>query len=161
MNPGARWQDRRRKGLPNYRPVRYADDFVVLVHGTKSAAETVKAEIGELPPRRLKMTVSVVKTHITHIDDDFVFLGFPIQRRPWRDGRRVVLTIPSKPALDIASLGESAVGDEVRGCADEGREVLGLALGGLAGEDPHLAPASARAVATRATYGPATVVASI
>jgi RNA-directed DNA polymerase len=71
----------------------------VLVHGTKSEAETLKAEIDELLARRLKMTLSVEKTHITHIDDGFVFLGFHIQRRPWCDGRRVVLTIPSKPAL--------------------------------------------------------------
>ncbi|WP_328828866.1 hypothetical protein OHT77_14840 [Streptomyces sp. NBC_00252] len=71
----------------------------MLAHGTKSEAETLKAEIGELLARRLKMTLSVEKTHITHIDDGFVFLGFHIQRRPWYDGRRVVLTIPSKPAL--------------------------------------------------------------
>jgi RNA-directed DNA polymerase len=99
MSPGWQRQARRRKGLPNYRLVRYADDFVVLVHGTKSEAETLKAEIGELLARRLKMTLSVEKTHVTHIDDGFVFLGFHIQRRPWCDGRRVVLTIPSKQAL--------------------------------------------------------------
>ncbi|MFI8391814.1 group II intron maturase-specific domain-containing protein [Streptomyces sp. NPDC085540] len=99
MNPGARRQARRRKGLPNYRLVRYADDFVVLLHGTKSEAETLKAEIGELLARKLKMTLSVEKTHITHIDDGFVFLGFHIQRRPFGDGRRIVLTIPSKLAL--------------------------------------------------------------
>ncbi|MBM0230003.1 RNA-directed DNA polymerase, partial [Micromonospora sp. ATA51] len=29
----------------------------------------------------LKMTLSPEKTHITHIDDGFVFLGFRIQRR--------------------------------------------------------------------------------
>ena len=45
------------------------------------------------------MTLSVDKTHITHIDDGFVFLGFRIQRRRRGDGRRVVLTIPSKQAL--------------------------------------------------------------
>ncbi|MFG2563022.1 hypothetical protein [Streptomyces sp. NPDC048496] len=48
MSPGWQRQARRRKGLPNYRLVRYADDFVVLVHGTKSEAETLKTEIGEL-----------------------------------------------------------------------------------------------------------------
>ena len=49
--------------------------------------------------QQLKMTLSVEKTHITHIDDGFVFLGFRIQRRRRGDGRRVVLTIPSKQAL--------------------------------------------------------------
>ncbi|MEU8365262.1 group II intron reverse transcriptase/maturase [Nonomuraea sp. NPDC048882] len=99
MNPGWRRQQRRRRGQPNYRLVRYADDFVVLVHGTKSEAETLKTEIGELLARKLKMTLSEEKTHITHIDDGFVFLGFHIQRRPFGGNRRVVLTIPSKQAL--------------------------------------------------------------
>ncbi|MEU4863405.1 group II intron maturase-specific domain-containing protein [Kitasatospora aureofaciens] len=48
---------------------------------------------------RLKMTLSEEKTHITHIDDGFVFLGFHIQAKTRGDGRRVVLTIPSKQAL--------------------------------------------------------------
>ncbi|WP_258528180.1 reverse transcriptase domain-containing protein, partial [Streptomyces sp. NBRC 110611] len=98
MPPPWRRQYRRRTGRPNFRLVRYADDFVVLVHGTKSEAEALKAEIGELLARKLKMTLSDEKTHITHIDDGFVFLGFHIQRRTWGD-RRVVLTIPSKQAL--------------------------------------------------------------
>jgi len=99
MSPPWRRQHRRRRGLPNYRLVRFADDFVVLVHGTRSDAEALRAEIGELLGRELKMTLSVEKTHITHIDDGFVFLGFRIQRRRRGDGRRVVLTIPSKQAL--------------------------------------------------------------
>jgi RNA-directed DNA polymerase len=99
MSPPWRRQHRRRKGLPNYRLVRYADDFVVLVHGTKSDAEAIRAEIGQMLADTLKMTLSQEKTHITHVDDGFVFLGFRIQR--WRrgDGRRVVLTIASKEAL--------------------------------------------------------------
>ncbi|MFI6086046.1 group II intron reverse transcriptase/maturase [Streptomyces sp. NPDC051217] len=99
MTPAWRRQHRRRKGLPNFRLVRYADDFVVLVHGTKEEAEALKTEIGVLLANRLKMTLSDEKTHITHIDDAFVFLGFHIQRRLWGGGRRVVLTIPSKQAL--------------------------------------------------------------
>jgi RNA-directed DNA polymerase len=100
MTPRWRRQYRRRTGRPNFRLVRYADDFVVLVHGTRSEAEALKQEIGELLARRLKMTLSEEKTHITHIDAGFVFLGFHIQRRTWGgDGRRVVLTIPSKQAL--------------------------------------------------------------
>src|SRR3954447_4502450 len=45
------------------------------------------------------MTLSVEKTHLTHIDDGFVFLGFRIQRYLRADRRRVVLTIASKAAL--------------------------------------------------------------
>ena len=36
---------RRRKGLPNWRIVRYADDFAVLVNGTGQDAEALREEI--------------------------------------------------------------------------------------------------------------------
>lgn len=45
------------------------------------------------------MTLSADKTHITHIDDGFDFLGFRIRRKHRNDGRVVVLTYPSKAAL--------------------------------------------------------------
>ena len=99
MSPPWRRQQRRRKGLANYRLVRFADDFVVLVHGDRSDADSVRAEIGQVLSSQMKMTRAVDKTHTTHIDDGFVFLGFRIQRRTRGDGRRVVLTIPSKQAL--------------------------------------------------------------
>jgi RNA-directed DNA polymerase len=99
MNPPWRRALRRRRGLPNYRLIRYADDFVVLVHGTRSDAEQIKAQVGRMLAERLRMTLSEHKTHITHIDDGFVFLGFRIQRWPGRDGRRMVRTIASKDAL--------------------------------------------------------------
>jgi RNA-directed DNA polymerase len=99
MSPPWRRQYRRRTGRPNFRLVRYADDFVVLVHGTRSDAEALKTEISQLLAGKLKMTLSDEKTHITHLDDGFVFLGFHIQAKTRGDGRRVVLTIPAKHAL--------------------------------------------------------------
>jgi RNA-directed DNA polymerase len=99
MSPHWRRQYRRRTGRPNYRLIRYADDFIVLVHGTESDAEAIRAEIGELVANRLKMTLSAEKTLITHIDAGFDFLGFHIQRKPRGDGRSVVLTYPSKASL--------------------------------------------------------------
>jgi RNA-directed DNA polymerase len=99
MSPVWRRQYRRRTGRPNYRLVRYADDFVVLVHGTRAEAEALKAEIARLLAEELKMTLSAEKTHITHIDTGFVFLGFHIQGKTRGGARRVVLTIPAKQAL--------------------------------------------------------------
>ena len=99
MSPHWRRQYRRRTGRPNYRLVRYADDFVVLVHGTQAEAEVLKAEIARLLADKLKMTLSAEKTHITHIDTGFVFLGFHIQGKTRGGARRVVLTIPAKQAL--------------------------------------------------------------
>jgi RNA-directed DNA polymerase len=99
MSPAHRRQNRRRKGWPNYRLVRYADDFIVLLHGTRVEAEALRDEIGRLLAERLKMTLSADKTLVTHIDDGVEFLGFRIQRKTRGDGRHVVLTIPSKRAL--------------------------------------------------------------
>jgi hypothetical protein len=46
----------------------HVDDFVVLVLvlvlGTKSAATTIRAEIGEVLAQQLKMTLSAEKTHM-------------------------------------------------------------------------------------------------
>lgn len=99
MSPPWRRQQRRRKGLPTYRLVRYADDFVVLVNGTRSDAEALRSEIGEVLAQKLKMTLSVGKTLVTHIDSGFNFLGFHIQRKQWADRGSVIITIPSKDAL--------------------------------------------------------------
>jgi RNA-directed DNA polymerase len=76
-----------------------ATHLVVLVHGTRAEAEALKAEIARLLADKLKMTLSAEKTHITHIDTGFVFLGLHIQDKTRGGGRRVVLTIPAKRAL--------------------------------------------------------------
>ena len=90
---------RRQKGLPNYRLVRYADDFVVLVHGSKADTESLREEVATvLAPMGLRL--SEEKTAVSHIDEGFDFLGFRIQRRFKRGtAKRVVYTYPSKKAL--------------------------------------------------------------
>ena len=90
---------RRRAGLANYRIVRYADDFVVLVAGTKAHTEALREDVARvLAPMGLRL--SEAKTKVCHIDEGFDFLGFRIQRRLKRGTtRRVVYTYPSKKAL--------------------------------------------------------------
>jgi RNA-directed DNA polymerase len=90
---------RRRAGLPNYRIVRYADDFVVLVAGTQAHAEALREGVARvLAPIGLRL--SEAKTKVCHIDEGFDFLGFRIQRRTKRGTtRRVAYTYPSKKAL--------------------------------------------------------------
>jgi RNA-directed DNA polymerase len=74
---------RRARGLPNWRIVRYADDFVVLVHGTRTDAEFLHGQIAEvLTPLGLRL--SPAKTSIAHMSEGFDFLGFRIQ---WRRKR--------------------------------------------------------------------------
>jgi RNA-directed DNA polymerase len=68
---------RRRKGLGTWRIVRYADDFVVLVNGTRANVEDVRAQAAAvLEPMGLRL--SPAKTRIVHMQDGFDFLGFRI-----------------------------------------------------------------------------------
>jgi RNA-directed DNA polymerase len=48
MSTSMRRQTRRKKGLPNWRVVRYADDFVVLVHGTRGDVEALREDIADV-----------------------------------------------------------------------------------------------------------------
>jgi len=74
---------------------RYADDFVVVVKGTKAHAEAVRAACKTFLEDRLKLTLNMAKTHVTHVNDGFVFLGHRIIRKRGPRGRmRPVTTIP-------------------------------------------------------------------
>ena len=90
----------RRNGGATMRLVRYSDDFVVMVNGTRDHAEALWDEVAAvLAPMGLRL--SVEKTRVVHIDQGFDFLGWRIQRRRWRgrDGKMAVYTYPSKKSL--------------------------------------------------------------
>ena len=93
---------RRRQGLPNYRLVRYADDWCLMVAGTKADAEALREEIaGVLAAMGLRL--SPEKTLITHIDEGLDFLGWHIQRHRKRGtSRYYVYTYPSQKAVMAA-----------------------------------------------------------
>jgi len=100
--PGASRNDRltrRRHGLPNYRLSRYADDWCLVVSGTKADAEALREEVaGVLSTMGLRL--SEEKTLITHIDEGLDFLGWHIQRRRKRGTSRCyVYTYPSHKAV--------------------------------------------------------------
>ena len=90
----------RRAGVPSMRLVRYADDFVVLVHGQRSDAEALWREVEELLAP-MGLSLSVEKSRVCHIDEGLDFLGWRVQRRRWRGrgGKQAVYTYPSKKAL--------------------------------------------------------------
>jgi RNA-directed DNA polymerase len=89
----------RRHGLPSYRIVRYADDFVVLVHGTREQAECLWDRVAAtLDTVGLKLAPD--KTKVVHIDEGFDFLGFRIKRDVQRGGsKRYIYTYPSRKAV--------------------------------------------------------------
>lgn len=98
---GAAWRRaaHRRRGGATCRIVRYADDFVIMVHGSKGHAEALREEVaGVLAPLGLRL--SAAKTRVCHLDEGLDFLGFRIQRRLKRGtARKHIYTYPSKKAL--------------------------------------------------------------
>jgi RNA-directed DNA polymerase len=89
----------RKRGGATYRLVRYADDFVVMVYGTREHAEALGAEVAQvLAPLGLRLAEQ--KTSVVHLDDGFDFLGWHIQRRRKRGtAQHYLYTYPSKKAL--------------------------------------------------------------
>lgn len=83
----------RKTGFPCY-IVRYADDFVVTVQGTKEQAEQLKAEIARFLWDELHLELSDEKTLITPVEKGCDFLGFHIQRH-----RNTSLITPSRKAM--------------------------------------------------------------
>jgi len=90
-------RDRRRKErLGNFAYVRYADDFVVLCNGTRENAETMREELCSFLRTKLRLTLSMEKTRITHVNDGFNFLGFRIHRYMGHQGMVTKVLIPNE-----------------------------------------------------------------
>src|SRR5512132_3325527 len=90
---------RRAQGLPNYRISRYADDWCLMVHGTRADAETLREEIADVLSR-MGLRLSPEKTLITHIEDGLDFLGWRIKRHRKRGTNRYyVYTYPARKAV--------------------------------------------------------------
>jgi len=99
---GSEWTraKHRRAGVPAMRLVRYADDFVVMVAGSRDDAEALWGEVAAvLAPVGLRL--SEEKTRVCHIDEGFDFLGWRIQRRSrrGRTGKTAIYTYPSKKSM--------------------------------------------------------------
>lgn len=99
MSTSTRRKLRKRRGLGNWRLIRYADDFVLLVSGERHHAESLREEVaGVLAPLGLRLAPE--KTHVVHIDEGFDFLGFHIRRRRKRGTQKhYVYTTPSRKAI--------------------------------------------------------------
>ena len=90
------------KGLPRWRTVRYADNFVVLVNGTKADAENLREDVARvLAPMGLRL--SAAKTQVVHMSGGFDFLGFHIQwkRKRGTDKWHVYTFIADRPIRSL------------------------------------------------------------
>ena len=93
-----RWS-RRLRGEATYRLIRYADDFVVMVAGTREHVVGLREEVAAVLST-VGLVLSEEKTRVCHIDEGFDFLGFRIQRQRQRGSEKLlVYTFPSKKAL--------------------------------------------------------------
>jgi RNA-directed DNA polymerase len=90
---------RRKDGKANYKIIRYADDFVVMVSGDRHHAEELQEEVAAvLAPLGLRLAPE--KTAVVHIDEGFDFPGFNIRRQRKRGTQKwYVYTRPSKKAI--------------------------------------------------------------
>jgi RNA-directed DNA polymerase len=93
-------EKRVRHGQGNWRFIRYADDFAVMVFGEKHHAEALREEIAAvLAPLGLRLAPE--KTRVVHIEENgFDFLSFTIRRMRKRGTQKYyVYTKPSRKAI--------------------------------------------------------------
>lgn len=71
--------------------VRYADDFLIAVNGSKKDCEWIKSQLTNFIGQELKMELSQEKTLITHSNNYARFLGYDVrvrrdqQIKPWKN----------------------------------------------------------------------------
>ncbi len=68
--------------------VRYADDFLIGVNGSKEDCQAIKQKLSEFISDELKMKLSEEKTLITHSSDFARFLGYDVRVRRNNDVRK-------------------------------------------------------------------------
>ncbi|MFB9839933.1 group II intron reverse transcriptase/maturase [Actinoallomurus acaciae] len=90
---------RGRNGDGVWRICRYADDFVIMISGTRAHAEALREVVAQvLAP--IGLGLSETKTSVCHIDEGFDFLGFRIQRKRKRGShKRYVYTFASEKSV--------------------------------------------------------------
>jgi group II intron reverse transcriptase/maturase len=105
-HPGQELRKHRRRerkaGRTVFLPIRYADDFVILVYGTEEHAHIEKEALAVFLEEELKLTLSPEKTQVTALTKGFLFLGHRIRLR-WHDhcGYWPRLEIPKDRIKDL------------------------------------------------------------
>ena len=79
--------------------VRYADDFLIGVIGSKGECEKIKADITAFMQEKLKLEMSEEKTLITNAQKPAKFLGYEISTRRSMDHKRTRSGLQRRPWL--------------------------------------------------------------
>ena len=80
----------KRRGLPVFMPIRYADDFIILVaspDGSRAVADQEKAALARELEQTLGLTLSEEKTLVTPVTSTMRFLGHNLRVRALPGGR--------------------------------------------------------------------------
>lgn len=93
---GAERAKRRQQGKANFAYARYADDFVIPCNGTKEQAYAMREEVHKFLADRLRLTLSLEKTKITHLQEGFDFLGFHFHWERASRGETMMTSISEK-----------------------------------------------------------------
>src|SRR5713226_2488892 len=97
----ARMTDRLR-GKPVFFPIRYADDLVILVSGTREQAEAEKAALGDYLHQSTGLQLSEEKTRISDLTEGFEFLGHRVRLKWHRQfGLMPRIEIPKHKRADL------------------------------------------------------------
>ena len=116
------YTDQMDEGYKRLRYVRYADDFLIGVIGSKSDSVQIREDIASFLAEKLKLTLSPTKTLITHAQKTAKFLSYHVHVRKCNDTKRskatgalrrayngkVVLTMPT-PTVRKRLLGYQAM----------------------------------------------------
>jgi RNA-directed DNA polymerase len=92
----------RKAGRAVFFPIRYADDFVVLVSGSREQAEQEKADIAQYLKKTMKLELSIEKTHVVDLTESFQFLSHRV-RYKWHSqfGYMPRIEIPNSKRADL------------------------------------------------------------
>jgi group II intron reverse transcriptase/maturase len=89
-----------RDGQPIFQYIRYADDFVILVKGTKAHAETALENLRLFVHDTLKLEFAEEKTGVHHLGEGFNFLGYHFRHGRSQCGNKpATVLIPCKEAI--------------------------------------------------------------
>lgn len=89
---------RRTQHLGNCALIRYADDWLLLTNGSKQEAYRLRDEFQTFLREHLLLELNVEKTHITHVNNGFDFLGFHVRRYVSAHDRPKLLVTPTTEA---------------------------------------------------------------
>src|SRR5919108_413991 len=91
-------EHRRQAYQGNCALIRYADDWLLLTNGSKQEAYRLREEFQAFLAEKLQLALAVEKTHVTHVNDGFNFLGFHVRRSVNGHDRPKLLVTPSDKA---------------------------------------------------------------